>query len=196
MADILKQAWWVLLLRGIAALLFAMLLLFAPGITLATGALSFAVLFGIYALADGIATAAGAIMRREGQWLLLLLFGIVGILAGVIALANPLLFSAVTVRLVIFIVAFKMLAGGVVEVISAWRLRQEIDDEWLLMLNGIFAVLFGVILLVRPITGLEVLILLVAFYALIAGVLQIVLAFKVRGWSKKIEAVQPAITAN
>jgi uncharacterized membrane protein HdeD (DUF308 family) len=183
MAGILKQTWWTLLLRGIAAILFALLLLFAPGLTLATGAISFVILFAIYTLIEGISTIVGAIMTREGQWFLLLLFGVISIIAGLAAIANPLWFGVMTYIVMIYILAFRSIAGGIVEMFSAWRLRREIDDEWLLAFNGFFALLFGLILLRRPITGLEVLVVITTLYLLIAGVIQIILAFKARSWS-------------
>jgi uncharacterized membrane protein HdeD (DUF308 family) len=195
MANVLKQAWWMLLVRGIVAILFALLLLFAPGLTLTTGALSFALLFAAYALIEGASTIVGAIRKREGQWFLLVIFGVISILAGLIVLANPLLFSVLTVAILIYVVAFKSIAGGIVEMISAWQLRKEIDNEWLLFLNGVLGLLFGLILLRRPITGVEVLVLFVAFYLLVSGVIQIVLAFRVRGWAGKLAEGQAAAQA-
>lgn len=193
MAGILKQAWWVLLLRGIAAILFALLLLFMPGLTLTTGIVSFVVLFAAYALIDGGSTIIGAVMRREEQWVLLLIWGIISVIAGLVALANPLMFGVLTLAIMVYIVAFRSIFVGIIEMIAAWRLRQEIDNEWLLAIDGIFSLLFGLILLVRPITGIEVLVLLTAFYMLMAGVIQIVLSSKVRGWSKVLEdKSQPA----
>jgi uncharacterized membrane protein HdeD (DUF308 family) len=186
MANILKQAWWTLLLRGIAAILFALLLLFAPGMTLATGALSFVLLFGLYALIEGIAMIAGAVLRREGQWVLLMLLGIISLIAGLAALGNPLIFAVISLRVMILIVSFKAIAGGVMEMIAAWQLRREIDNEWLLMLSGVFSILFGFILLARPIATLEVLLIFAAFSLLISGVMQTILAFKVRGWGGEI----------
>jgi uncharacterized membrane protein HdeD (DUF308 family) len=195
MATVLKQAWWSLLLRGILALLLAILLLFAPGVTLATGAISFALLFGIFALAEGVSTIVGSILRREGQWFLMLLLGLVGVVAGVITLGNPLLVGVMTITVMAYIVAFKSIAGGIVEMISAWQIRQEIENEWLLALNGLFSLVFGLILLRRPITGVEVLILISGFFLLVSGVLQVILAFKVRGWSGKAEAAKAATSA-
>lgn len=194
MANIFKKAWWILLLRGIAAILFALLLIFAPGITVATGALSFAILFGIYAMVDGVSTAAGAVMNREGQWVLLL-WGLVGIIAGLLVFANPLLFSIVTITIMVYLFAFKAIAGGIIEIISAWQLRQEIDNEWMLMLSGVFSVLFGLILLRRPITAVEVLLLFTSFFLLVTGGLQIVLAFRMRGMAGKLEDIKAEIVA-
>ncbi len=185
MVNILNKAWWVLLLRGTSAILFALLLLFAPGLTLVGGLVSFVILFAIYALIDGISNIVGAVMYREGQWGLVLLWGIISVIAGLIALGTPIfsLFVVFTVSVMIYIVAFRSIVGGIIEIYSAWKLRQEIDNEWLLAINGVLAVLFGLILLARPITGIQVLVLMTSFYLLMAGVMQIVLGFKVRGWA-------------
>jgi uncharacterized membrane protein HdeD (DUF308 family) len=195
MANTLKQTWWTLLLRGITAILLALLLLFFPGLTLATGLFSFVILFGVYALIEGVATIVGAIMTREGQWFLLLLFGIISVIAGLAALANPFFFGVMTYIVMIYIVAFRSIFGGIVEMVAAWRLRRDIDNEWLLALNGLFALLFGLILLRRPITGIEVLVLMTSFYLLMAGTMQIILGFKMRGWANRLpQEKSPAAT--
>lgn len=194
MADVLKQASWVLLLRGILAIVFALLVLFYPGISLATGILSFVVIFGVYMMVDGISTIIGSVTRREGQWFLMLIWGVISVIAALAALANPLLFGTFSLIIMIYIVAFRSIFSGIFEIIAAFRLRQEIDNEWLLALNGIFSLLFGAILLSRPITGIEVLILLTAFYSLMAGVMQIALAFKSRSWSNTAQG-QPQAAA-
>jgi len=188
MANVLKHAWWMLLVGGLISILFAVLLLTYPGMTLATGAISFTVLFALYALIEGGTTIAAAVTHRKGQWFLLLILGVIGVLAGLIALMNPLFFSAITVQLIIYVFAFKSIAGGIVGMISAWHLRREIDNEWLLGFNGLFSVLFGVILFFYPLLTLEVLITLTAFYLLIVGTLQIVLAFRMRVWQAQLEA--------
>ncbi|MEO1646426.1 MAG: DUF308 domain-containing protein, partial [Chloroflexota bacterium] len=147
-------------------------------------------------LVDGISTIVSAVTHREGQWGLVLLWGIISVIAGIVALSTSVfsLLVVFTVRVMIFIIAFRSIAGGIIEIYSAWKLRQEIDNEWLLAINGIFSTLFGLILLARPITGIEVLVLLTAFYLLMAGVVQIVLGFKVRGWSARLSE-QDAIPA-
>lgn len=182
MKDALKQSWWVLLLRGAVALIFALILLVMPGLTLATGAISFVLLFSIYALVEGISVIVNSVRRREGQWFLMLLFGIVSILAGLFALGNPMVVGLLTITMMVYIVAFKAIAGGIIEMVEAWQIRKEIDNEWLLALNGFLSLVFGLILLRRPITGVEVLLLITAFYLLMSGAIQVVLAFKVRGW--------------
>lgn len=96
MANTLKQTWWTLVLRGIAAIVFALLLLFVPRLTLATGLFSFVILFSAYALIKGCATIVGSLMTREGQWFLMLLFGVISVIAGLAALVNPLWFGVMT----------------------------------------------------------------------------------------------------
>ncbi len=192
MANILKRAWWMLLVGGLVSILFAVLLLAYPGMTLATGAISFTVLFALYALIEGGTTIAAAVTHRKGQWFLLLILGVIGVLAGVVALMNPLLFSAITIQLIVYVFAFKSVAGGIVGMISAWQLRRDIDNEWLLGFNGLFSVLFGLILFFYPLLTLEVLITLTAIYLLIVGVLQIVLALRMRVWQAQLEVAQSA----
>lgn len=177
----------MLLLRGISSILFALLLLFLPGLTLATGVLSFVILFAIYSLVEGISTMVGAVMRREGQWFLVLLWGVISVMAGLVALGNPLLFGSFTLILMVYIVSFRAIFSGIIEMISAWQLRRDIDNEWILAINGIFSLLFGLILLRSPLAGLEVLVLLLSFYLLMAGVMQIILGFKVQGWSRSLQ---------
>lgn len=188
MASVLKQAWWMLLLRGAAAIVFGMLLLTLPGLALTTGAISIVLLFSIYMLVDGIGTIIGAVSKREGQWFLLLLLGAVSVIAGIVALANPLLFATFTLAILVVIIAVRALFGGVIEIITAVQLRKEIDNEWLLLLSGLLSVIFGLILIVRPLAAVEALIVVVGFYAVIFGVMQLLLAFRVRGWVKQIGA--------
>ncbi len=183
MTGVLEQAWWTLVLRGVAAIVIALLLLFVPGLTLAGAGLSFAILFGAYALIEGIGTIVGSLRRREDQWVLLLIFGIISAIAGIFALTNPLAAGAITLAFMVYVVAFKSIIGGIVEMVSAWRLRQEIDNEWLLAINGFFSLLFGLILLRNPGVSIAVLVLLTGFYLMMAGVMQIILGFKVRGWA-------------
>ncbi len=188
-AELLKAAWWMLLLRGIAAILFALLLLFRPGLTL----VSYVIAFAIFTLVDGISTIVGSITRREGQWFLVLIWGIISVIAGLVTLANPLLFSVFTVAIMVYIVAFWSIFSGIFQAITAVRLRQEIDSEWLLAVNGILSALFGVLLLRFPIATIDVLLFLTAFYVLVTGVIQIILAFRVRGWSSKAAELQEAV---
>ena len=169
-----------MLIRGGVAIVFALLLLFAPGLTLATGVFSFVVLFSAYALIEGIATIFSAVSKRVGHWVFMLVFGVVAVLVGLWALRHPLAAATVTIAIMVTLLAVKSVIGGVVEIIAAWQQRDEIDYEWLLGINGLASLLFGLLLISRPIATLEVLILFTAFYLLISGAMQVGLSFQVR----------------
>jgi len=167
----LVKNWWLFLIRGIAAIVFGILAFMWPALTLATLVL----LYGAFALVDGVAAVIAAI--RGGvpapRWWLALV-GICGILVGVLTFAWPGITAFV---LLVFIAAWAIMMG-LFEIIGAIRLRKEIDNEWLLILGGAVSVLFGVVLLVRPGTGALALVWVIATYAILFGILNIAFAFR------------------
>ena len=86
-------------------------------------------------------------------------------------------------------VAIWAIVTGILEIITAVRLRKEIEGEWLLGLAGVVSVIFGILLITNPGAGALAVLWLIAAYALILGVLMIILAFKVRGWGAKLKAL-------
>jgi len=178
----LSRNWWVLLLRGAVAILFGILTFLQPGISLA----SLVLLFGAYALADGILGAWTAVSHRKDRenWWVLLLEGLVGIGVGVLTLFNP----GVTALALLFYIAIWAIATGVLEIVTAVRLRKEIEGEWMLVLAGLASVAFGVLLMARPGSGALAVLWLIASYAIVFGVLLVVLAFRVKGVARRIEA--------
>ncbi len=186
MKGVMEQSSQALMLRGIIAIIFALMLLVIPGVTLAAGAFSFVILFGVYALVDGLSTIWGSAKNREGHWVLMLLVGIVSAIAGLLALANPVVFGTLTLAIMVNLFAFKAILGGGLEIISAFRLREEIDNEWLLGISGFVSLVFGLMLLFNTFETVATLLLIVPFYLLVAGVMQIALSFKVRSWSNEL----------
>lgn len=170
----LSGNWWALALRGAAAILFGLLAIFLPGLTLAV----LVVLFGVYAVADGVfALAAGVRSPRGRRRTLLLAEGIIGVLAGLLALLWPGL-SAVPL---LYIVAVWAVLGGLLRITTAIVLRREIENEWAMISSGALLVLLGVILGILPGVGLLSLAWLIGVFALGAGVTLIWLALRVRG---------------
>jgi len=167
--------WWALALRGVIAILFGLAALLRPGIAL--GALI--LLFGAYALVDGAFAIVGVFRgTRSGtpRWLLLV-EGVAGILAGIIAFVYP----GLTAIVLLYLVAAWAVVTGLAEIATAIRLRQEIQGEWALILGGILSVLFGVLLAVLPGVGILSLIWLIGAYAVVFGALLLIAAFQVRG---------------
>ena len=155
--------------------MFGLAALLRPGIAL--GALI--LLFGAYALVDGAFAIVGVFRgTRSGtpRWLLLV-EGVAGILAGIIAL----IFPGLTAVALLYLVAAWAVVTGLAQIATAIRLRQEIRGEWALILGGILSVLFGLLLAVLPGVGILSLIWLIGAYAVAFGVLLLITAFQVRG---------------
>jgi uncharacterized membrane protein HdeD (DUF308 family) len=167
-------SWWALALRGLLAIAFGIMTFVMPGLTLAV----LVMLFGGYALAEGVVSAAGAYrasLARE-RWWPQLLHAALSIAAGAFAFFRP---GQTLVTLVVLIAGWSLLTG-VLEIVSAVRLRKEIEGEWLLGLAGLASIAFGLLLLVAPVVGLLTIALWVGIYALIFGVVLVALALRLR----------------
>ncbi len=175
MMRLLAQNWWALALRGVFAIIFGLLALFMPGITL--GALI--LLFGIYALADGIFAIVAGIRAAASneRWLELIAEGIISILAGLVAFFVPL----ATALVFLYLIAAWAVVTGIMEIVAAIRLRREIQNEWLLMLEGVLSIALGVLLIAFPSSGIVALVWWIGIYAIIFGAAMIGLAFRLRG---------------
>jgi uncharacterized membrane protein HdeD (DUF308 family) len=174
MNDSLFQSWWILALRGVIAILFGVLALVLPGMTL----LALVALFAAYALLGGAVSVAGAMHSRKhaDDWWLPLLLGLVGIGAGVIALMHP----GLTALILVLMMGANALVTGMLDIVAAIRLRKLIQNEWMLILSGIASVVFGVLVFLFPQAGALALIWLISFYALLTGALLLALAFRLR----------------
>ena len=171
---ILSKHWWVLLLRGILALIFGLFTWFQPGITAATLVL----LFGAFALSDGLFAVWQAFSGRalHDDWWVLLFEGLLGIGAGCLTFFVP---EVTAFALLVFIAAWAI-ARGVLQVLVAIRIRKEIEGEWILILGGLASLIFGVILVTHPEAGALGLLWLIAFYAITIGIVLIALALRVK----------------
>jgi len=173
----LHRSWWLLLLRGIAAVAFGVLTFIWPQISL----VSLILVYGIYALVDGVLALIAAI-RGGGfvpRWWLAL-GGVVSILAAVVAFAWP----GLTALVLVYLIGFWSILRGVLEIIGAIRLRNEIANEWTLGVAGALSVIFGLILVFMPGAGALGLLWLIATWAVLFGLLLIWVAFKVRKLAK------------
>jgi uncharacterized membrane protein HdeD (DUF308 family) len=173
MLHLLARRWWALALRGLFAVIFGLLTFFVPGITL----ISLVLLFGFYAILDGVFDIVSAIRAPRHHWALVV-EGIVGIIVGVLTIVWP----GITAMALLYLIAVWAIVTGVLEIIAGIRLREIITNEWLLILMGVISVLFGILIIAFPRVGALAIVLWIGAYAFVFGVILIVLAFRLRSF--------------
>ena len=176
MVQSLSQNWWLVALRGVLAILFGLLAFIWPGVTW----LTLIFLFGIYAIFDGVVAIWTGLSRTKEtpRWWVFLVEGLIDIAAGVVALISPGLTSLV----LIYMIASWAIITGVLEIVAAIRLRNEITNEWFLGLGGLVSIGLGVLLFLRPGAGGLAIIWTIGAYAIIFGILLVILGFRLRSW--------------
>jgi uncharacterized membrane protein HdeD (DUF308 family) len=168
-----ETSWKALVVRGVLAVLFGLLTIVLPRISLA----ALVLLFGAYAFAEGVTNLVGAVRGRgeRPRWLLLV-EGLVSVAVGVITLIMP----GVTALALVYYIGVWAVVTGVLEVIAAIRLRKAVKGEWLLAASGILSVAFGVLVMLFPGAGALTLVLWIGAYALVFGAALIALGVRVR----------------
>jgi uncharacterized membrane protein HdeD (DUF308 family) len=169
------RTWWLLVMRGLAAVTFGVLSLLWPGLTL----LVMALLWGAYVLVDGLLSLLHAFKLR-GRGLSVALWALVGVLgvsAGVLAFIWP----GLTAFVLLTLIAAWAIVVGALQLAAAWRLRRQVRGEWLLALSGALSLAFGALLVLQPQTGAVAVVVLVAGYAIAFGVLLMALGWRLRG---------------
>lgn len=173
--DVIVLNWWMLALRGVAAIVFGILAFIWPGITL----LSLVFLFGAYAVVNGVLSLIAAFKAPKGtgnKWSLIFL-GLLSIIAGLLTFFIP---GLTALGLVLLIAAWAVV-NGVTEIVAAIKLRKVITGEWLLILAGLISIVFGILLFLQPAVGALALVFWIGAWAIAMGVLLMILAFKIRG---------------
>ena len=174
MLPVIAKTWWLLLLRGIAGIIFGVLAFIWPGLTL----LTLVIFYGAYALVDGvialIAAFSGGVKPAPTWWLVVV--GLAGIAAGILTFLWP---GVTAFVLIVFIGAWSIVRG-IFEIIGAIKLRKEIDHEWWLILAGALSVIFGILVLAMPGAGALALVWIIGAYSLAAGILLVGLSLRLR----------------
>lgn len=178
MVRTLSQNWWLVLMRGVLAILFGLAAFIWPGITL----LTLIVIFGVYAIVDGvIAIWTGFSRTREApRWWMFLIEGLVSLGAGIAALVWP----GVATLVLIYIIASWAVFTGILEIVAAVRLRHEITNEWFLALGGVLSIGLGILLFLQPAAGGLAIVWMIGAYALLFGILLVILGIRLRNWKE------------
>jgi uncharacterized membrane protein HdeD (DUF308 family) len=165
---------WMLLVRGVVAILFGVLAIVWPGLTL----IALVGLFAAYALISGGVSIATAVRSRseDRKWWLPLLLGLVSVAAGIAALVYP----GLTALALVLLMGANAVVTGVLDIAIAVRLRRVLRGEWVMVLSGIVSIIFGALVLALPGAGALALVWLISFYAVLTGVLLLGLGMRAR----------------
>ncbi len=176
-AGVWRGMWWALALRALAAILLGIFAIVMPGPTLA----AIVIVFGIHAITDGILAIIAAVrgIRKNERWGPMLFQGVIGIIAGVIAIGWP----GTGALALTYLVAAWALVTGAFEIAAAIRLREVIKGEWLLFIAGLLSIVLAVLIVVFPGAGALTLVWWLGAYAFAYGVVSLALAFRVRSWT-------------
>lgn len=177
----LTERWWVFVVRGVIAILFGILCFAQPELSLTTLVL----MFGIYAIADGVLGVFVAVTGRKEleDWWVLLLWGLIGIAAGVLTFAAP----SITALILLFYIAAWAVVSGVLQIALAIRLRKEIEGELFLILAGILSIGFGLVLMARPGDGALAVVWIIGVYAVAHGITLAVLGMRLRSFRSRVK---------
>ncbi len=174
MIQAMQRNWWTIILRGVVAIVFGIVAFVWPLVT----ALAFVLLLAAFAFVEGVFALVGAFgWGLSGrQRLLLFLLGLLGLAVGVLAVVYPHI-AALTI---VLWVAWWAIVGGIIAIVVAIEWRKSIEHDWLLVLSGVLSIIFGILLIWRPVAGVLTLIYLFGFYAIIYGIIMLTLGFRVR----------------
>lgn len=181
----ITRDWWLYALLGIASIVFGILAFVWPGITLQV----LVILFGAFVIVDGIALlvslARGDVLARSHPWTVGAM-GVLGIGIGTLTFIWP----NITALALLYIVAVWAIVTGILQVVFSFRVRVLVPGEFWMTLGGIFAIAFGVLLVVFPGTGLVSLVWLVGIWAIAGGITNLGLAYRLHGLNKDLHALR------
>jgi uncharacterized membrane protein HdeD (DUF308 family) len=177
MLALMARNWWVIAIRGIAAIAFGVLTFVWPAITL----LGMVYLFGAYALVDGVSSIIGAVRGEpgtRGHGLTVAIWGIAGVIAGIIAFVNP----GLTAITILYVIGAWAIVIGAAQIYAAYRLRREIEGEWLMAIGGVASIAFGILVVVAPGAGILSVLALIGTFAILFGLSLLALSWRLRTW--------------
>jgi uncharacterized membrane protein HdeD (DUF308 family) len=178
--DTLLRNWWAVLLRGLLGIAFGIITFIWPGLSLA----SLVLVYGAFAFADGVLALVGAIRGETdegGRRWAMILRGVLGLGAGIVTILWP----GITTVALLSVIAAWAVVGGVLEIVSAIRLRRTIRGEWAMALSGLLSIALGVMLIIFPVAGALALVLWVGAYMFATGIVLTALSLRLRSWGRR-----------
>ena len=185
----ISSNWWAFIIKGFLALIFSVLAFIMP----VTAILALAIVFGAFALADGIFGIIASVrkIRKGNRWGWLIFSAIISILAGIAVIVSPLIATVVIASFLWASISFWSIFVGISEIITALRLRKEIKGELWMILSGLFSVILGAIILWMFITQPEDVLLasgwLLGINAFLSAMTYFFLGFKLKKHQKMLQ---------
>ena len=165
----LKKWRWAIGLQGLASVIFGVLILVWPELSV----YALTIVFGIYALATGITAFAAAFssqMKEERGSLIL--SGLLGIIVGIMVLAWP----SISALALLYVIGIYAVMLGILAIVASLRLPLDGRDTALTIVSGLVAILFGIVIFAKPGAGALAVLALIAAFALVVGMTELVIA--------------------
>ena len=176
---LVKRAWWVFVVGGLAMALFGLLAFSNPGIALFV----LATFFAASVMVDGISNIVGSLQNRDKDgWWILLLMGVLGATVGGYALIKP----PLSIMAFILIVAFEAMVLGAFLIMLGYRVRKSTSREWVLYLTGALSIVFGIMVIANPVTGSGAIMLMIASWSFVVGILKVAFGFRVKNLPERM----------
>jgi uncharacterized membrane protein HdeD (DUF308 family) len=165
----LKEMRWTLGLHGLVSVVFGVMILAWPGISV----YALTIAFGAYTLATGIVELGTAFTSRgkeERGWLALR--GLLGVAVGVLVFAWP----GISALALLYVIGFYAVTLGILAVFGSFRLPLAGSDAASMVLTGLVSIVFGIVIFAKPGAGALAVLALIAAFALVTGVTELVVS--------------------
>lgn len=183
----LADNWWLLVLRGVLAIIFGIVAWVWPGLNLTT----LIILVGAWLLVDGAFQIVFAILNRArvDSVLPFIIGGLISVIGGIVILAWPGL-SAIAL---IYLIGAWAVITGIFEIVAAIQLRKEIENEWAIGIGGLISIAFGAVVLIFPGDGAVALVWLIGIFAIVLGIALIAAGFRLRSWRNDLSDAEDPV---
>jgi uncharacterized membrane protein HdeD (DUF308 family) len=175
----IARNWRLILVRGLAAIMFGILCFAVPVISL----LALVLLYGVYAIVDGI---SAMVWGSRARWRSMVVVGAISVLSGLVAFFWP----AITALALLYVIAVWAIVRGVAEISAAIHLRRQVSNEWILAGSGAVSIMLGVLMVLFPGAGVLSVLWLIGLFAIVFGGLAVALALRLRSMERDMRVQQ------
>lgn len=174
--------WWIVLIEGLISVALGLLLFLHPFATFTALLVVLGCfwiiggIFGLIALVAGIGVAS--------KWWVALIWGLLSIIAGLLVLNHPFVMTLIAQAVLVYIVAFMLIIGGISAVATASRWSEHRHSKWGIIILALLFIILGIILLFTPFLSFFLLMMLVGAFSFLFGIAMIVYSFTMRGGQK------------